>query len=220
VKIRAAVAASLSLGLVVTGAANAAVAKPKPKVKPVCNLVTDATGDTFAARSQDTAGKYGPQEDSLDLKSIDLASDAKTVTGVIRVVKLSAVPQTSPYGTSYEMEWLIPGTDNHMYLAAATSVKDGTTFTAGFRDATSNVGTKLADAKGVFDLAKNEIRISTPVSTFGGQGRGMKPGTKITFGDLDQTASRNGVAVSVFADVTTSGVVYTTGAPSCVVPGK
>jgi hypothetical protein len=142
------------------------------------------------------------------------------VTAVIRVVKLAATPQTSPYGTSYEVEWLIPGSDNPLYLAAARSVDGGDTFEAGFRDATTNVGTALGTAKGVFDAAKSEVRITAPVGTFSGQGKGMKPGVKITFGDLDQTASRNGVAVSIFADVVTSGVVYTTGAPSCVTPGK
>lgn len=213
-KLRAALAVSCTLALATSGA-TAFAATPKK-----CNLVKDNTGDTFALRSQDGVGQYGPQEDSLDIKSIDIATNAKYVTAVMRVVKLSAIPQTSPYGTSYEIDWLVPGSDNPLYLAAARSVDEGDTFVAGWRDATSNLGTKLADAKGVFDTAKNEIRITAPVGTFSGQGKGMKPGVKITFGDLDQTASRNGVAVSIFADVVTSGVVYTTGAPSCVTPGK
>lgn len=214
-KLRAALAASCTLALAASGASAFAAAPHK-----ACNLVKDNTGDTFALRSQDTAAKYGPQEDSLDIKTVDIATNAKYVTGVMRVVKLAATPPTSPYGVSYEIEWLVPGSDNPLYLAAERSLDGGDVFVAGFRDATSNLGTALATVKGTFDVAKSEIRITAPVGVFSGQGKGMKPGVKITFGDLDQTASRNGVAVSVFADVVRSGVVYTTGAPSCVTPGK
>lgn len=213
--VRAALTASLVLALATTGTASA---KPKAP-KPVCNLVTDGKNDTFALRTQTSLGTYGPQEDALDIVSMDIASNAKTVTGVIRVLGLGATPRTSPYGTSYEIEWTVPGSDNHYYFAAARTVKDGDTFSAGYRSGSLNTATKLADATGRFDVEHNEIRVSTPVATFNGQGKGMQPGVKISFGGLDQTASRN-AGVSVFADVASSGAVYLTGAPSCVVPGR
>ncbi len=195
---------------------SAAAPKPKPKpIKPVCNLVVDEANDTFLLRTQDGV-QPGPQEDALDLVSADIASDAKKFTAVIRVKKLSKEIATGR-GQSYELQFLTNGTENKLYLSA-TILAGTESFNVGFRDATANTATPLGDATGVFDLAKNEIRITAPVSTFSGQGDGAKPGTLLTIGTL--TASRNLVAVNVFADVNDAGATYKAGNPSCVKPGK
>lgn len=211
---RPALAIVLAASVVLGGAATAAP-KAKP-VKPVCNIVTDPKGDTFLLRTQDGAGAYGPQEDALDIVSADLASNAKKITAVIRVAKLAESIATGR-GQSYEMQFLTNGTENKLYLSA-TILNGAKTFGVGFRDATSNLSSSLGEASGVFDLAKSEIRITAPVSTFSGQGDGVKPGTVLTVGDL--TASRNIVVANVFADVATDGGSYRAGNPSCVTPGK
>jgi hypothetical protein len=225
--VRPTVAVVLAASVVVAGAASAAP-KPAPKkaaVAPVCKLVEDAKGDTFAARYQDTVhelggpGLYGPAEPALDIVSADLAADANTITAVIRVDKLAKKVQTAPGGTAYRVQFATPSeSDENLYLNAAT---DGTTdtFTAGTRAITANVGTQLAAVTGVFDLANNEIRISAPLATFAAQG--LKADTVLSLSGLDQTASRVAAAGrAAFADVATSTKTYKVGTPSCVVPGK
>lgn len=199
----------------VTGAAAASAAPKKPApVKPVCNLVVDEPNDTFLLRSQDGVAA-GPQEDALDIVSADLASDAKRITAVIRVKKLATTIATG-VGQGYELQFLNDG-ENTLYLSATVS-NGGQAFSVGFRDPTANTATSLGDASGVFDLAKNEVRISAPVSAFSAQGTGVKPGKLLSIGTI--TASRNLVAVNVFADVNEGGTTYKAGAPSCVTPGK
>jgi hypothetical protein len=192
--------------------------------KPVCNLVTDAKGDTFAARYQDTIhelggpGLYGPAEPALDILSVDVASNGKTITAVVRVDKLAKNASSAPGGLAFRVQFASEAEDDeNMYLNAAT---DGTkdTFTAGTRAITANLSTKLADVKGVFDLAKNEIRISAPVSVFAAQG--VKSGAVLNL-DFDQTASRQlAEGRAAFADVATGGSTYKVGTPSCVKVGK
>lgn len=203
-----------SVGLTVL--AGGAYAAPKP----VCNLITDDKNDTFLLRSQDTAGAYGPQEDALDMVSGDLASNAKTITGVIRVVKLSTSAATSPVGLSFRLQFALPGqVDSNLYMAA-NRVGGTESFAVGVRDITTNTSTKLADATGVFDVDKSEIRISAPLAAFADAG-GIKPGAKLSLADLDQTSSRpSGAGPSVFADVAVGAKTYVAGAPSCVVVGK
>ena len=209
--------ALLALAVLVPPAlAGAALAAPKPApAKPVCNLVVDDKGDTFLLRNQEVPGVYGPQEDALDIVSADLASDAKRITAVIRVAKLAREIATGR-GTGYELQFLGDG-DNTLYLSASIFEGDET-FSVGFRDPAANTATSLGTASGTFDLAKSEVRITAPVSAFAGQGSGVKPGKVLTLGTV--TASRNLVAVNVFADVNTGGATYKTGTPSCVVPGK
>lgn len=198
--------------------AGGAVASAAP-AKPSCNLIEDAKADTFLIRSQDSAGAYGPNESAVDIVSGDIATDGKTITAVLRIAKLAKSSGTAPTGLSFRVQFASPSQDDeNMYLSAATN---GTTetFAAGTRAITANLATKLADATGVFDLAKSEVRISVPLKIFAAQG--LKPGTKLSMAGLDQTANRllpNGSGV--FADVATSEKTYIAGAKSCVVPGK
>ncbi|MDX6197657.1 MAG: hypothetical protein QOJ79_808 [Actinomycetota bacterium] len=218
---RPAVAVLFASSVVVGGVAHAAPAK----VAPVCNLVEDAKDDTFALRYQETIhdvggpGLYGPAEPALDIVSADVAADAKTITAVLRVNKLAKSASSAPGGLSYRVQFSAPGeSDENMYLSAATTGA-ADTFAAGTRAITANLSTKLADATGVFDLAKNEIRISVPLATFAAQG--VKVGTPLSFSGLDQTSARlTPTGSSSFADVALSEKGYKVGTPSCVVPGK
>jgi hypothetical protein len=206
---------SLGLSLVVAGGAVAAPAKPKP----VCNLVQDAESDTFLLRYQDTAGAYGPQEDSLDIVSADLASDAKTLTGVIRVKSLAAAAATSPGGVSYDINFTTPDIASPVYVRAVVPSSGEPTAEAGTREnaVVTSIATPLGDGTVVVDTKKNEVRFSFPLADFTPAG-GLKPGAKLTFGDV--TTGRAAGSRGVFADAATSDKTYTVGAPSCVVPGK
>src|SRR3982751_4828473 len=92
--------ALLATSLLVTGgigAASTASAKPaKAKaVKPVCNLVQDAKGDAGANNI--------PGADGDDIVSADVASDATTLTGVIRLAALQANDPQAPFGRNYSV---------------------------------------------------------------------------------------------------------------------
>jgi hypothetical protein len=210
---RTAVTASLFLSL---AAAGGALAGPKKS----CDLITDAENDTFLLRTQDSVGAYGPPEASLDIVGGDLASDDKTITGVLRVAKLATTAGTSPVGLSFRLQFALPGqTETNLYMTA-NIVAGSESFAVGVRDILTNTSTKLADATGTFDVEKSEVRISAPLAAFKEAG-GIEPGAKLTLADLDQTSSRpSGAGPSVFADVAISDKTYTAGNPSCVEVGK
>ena len=211
---RVVLAGAVGLSLLAAGGALAAP-------KPVCNLIVDEKGDTFLLRTQDGAGAFGPREDALDIVGGDLASDGKVITGVLRVVKLAKSAPTSPSGVSFRLQFAMPNQEDSNLYMTANAVGGAESFAVGVRNVALNTSTKLADAKGVFDVAKSEVRISAPLSAFSSVSGGIKPGMKLTFADLDQTSSRpSGLGPSVFADVTQSPKTYTVGTPSCVAPGK
>ena len=228
--VRPVLAAALGTGLALTPLAHAATTTAG---KVACNLVTDASQDTFAARSQDGAGAYGPQEDVLDITSMDLASDAKTLTGVVRVVKLATKAGTAPNGTDYRIAFTLPGQDpkaENFVLNARTDSAGVPTFLLVLRTvvgASQSLTAKIADATGTFDTAKNEVRISVPVDAVKSGSASLTPGAKLSFEGLDETAARTvaispatGVGTATFADVASSDKTYTAGTKSCVTPGK
>ena len=232
--LRPTLAAVLVVALASGGAAGAAP-KKKPKKAgppPVCNLIQDAKDDTFAVRAQDGAGAYGPQEATFDILSEDLGSDAKTLTAVIRVAKLGTAAGTAPGGLDFRIGFTLPGqepTDGNFFLNARTDRSGAASFLLGLRtvvEAGQSTTAKLADATGVFDTAKNEVRISVPVDAVKTEGVALAPGMKMSFAGLDQTSARNvvvnpvtGVGTATFADVTASEKAYVAGEPSCVTPG-
>ena len=225
---RLAVALAVGATALVSGAATAAPVK-------VCNLVTDPSGDTFLLRYQDElplAGHvlpYGPQEDGLDITSVDVATNATTITAVVRFKAVSSAIATSPRGYTARVQFATPdalGADRTFYLDALVTGGTGT-FQAGYRDVTANVSTKLTDATGVIDTKANEIRISAPLSAWASTNGGLKNGTVLDMG-YDQTASRfvatnpaTGSNTSAFADVVVGEEKsYKVGTPSCVPVGK
>jgi hypothetical protein len=202
--------------------------------KASCNTIRDAKGDTFAVRSQDGVGAYGPQDDNLDIVSGDLASDGKVVTAVVRLAKLSRAVQTSPTGLTVGLDFLIGQSDSVVRLQAvlASGQADRFEVSAKAADAVPNTpSTFVGDVKGVVDTAKNEIRITAPAALLAPYGA-LKPGVKLFPNDAESaTASRGVPAITTtpgqpmstrgpFADVAAGGDVVKVGAPSCVVPGK
>lgn len=201
-------------------AGGAAVAAPKkPAAKPTCNVLEDAKDDTFLLRSQDSVGAYGPNDAALDIVGGDFGANGKLFTGVIRINKLAQAASTSPSGMSFRLQFATAAMEGKNLYLAANRINGVETFTAGERDITANLATKLADVTGVFDVAKSEVRITAPMSVFAAAG--VKPGAKLLLADLDQTSSRpSGAGPSVFADVARSEKTYVVGSASCVVPGK
>ncbi len=229
-------ALAATVALVITGVAGSAEAAKRPKTKPkaippVCNLVTDPTGDTFLLRSQDTVGQYGPQEDALDLTGMDIATNATSLTAVIRVKTLATKVQTAPLGTDYRVQFYLPGeaAAENIFLNARTDATGTPSYAVGTRTVLAqgqSLTAKLGDATGTFDLAKNEIHMTIPLSMLAGHGA-TTPGSKIAFAGLDQTSARStvvnpvtGFATATFADVANSDKIYVAGTPSCVTVGK
>jgi hypothetical protein len=220
----------LALSLV-TAALTGSAADAAPKVKPVCNIVVDDAKDTFLVRAQDGTAP-GPQEDGFDILSADLASDAKTVTAVIRVKKLSSAIQTSPQGAGFSFDFLVPGSELQASLRAVFINGQAPYFEVTSKDPNvpNSPSTFLALAKGFADTKKNEVHISAPVGAFSSLGA-IKKGTALSPASDAATSGRAvppspgmaGQPVAsrfVFADVATEGKVYKVGTPSCVVPGK
>ena len=215
-------------------ALTAPVASAATKTAPSCNTITDPKGDTFAVRSQDGAGAYGPQEDGLDITSADLASDGKVVTAVVRIAKLSRTIALSPTGMTTGVEFIIGGSDQVVRLQAVlvSGQADRFEVTEIASDAVPNTpSTYVGEAKGVVDLAKNEVRITAPAALLAPYGD-LKPGTPLFPNDAQSaTTSRAVPPITTtpgqpattrgpFADVAAGGKAIKVGAPSCVVPGK
>jgi hypothetical protein len=225
--VRPALALVVGLFLVVAGQAGAA-GKPKPTAKPktVCNLVTDSAGDANGLPLVGTVGA-GPSDGAYDITSIDVASNLTTLTGVVRVVKLAKTTSGSPTGIHWTVALTI-GTA-HFLLSA----NQETTGTNGAEldsvDPATNTYTKITDARAVYDVAKNEVRISAAVRDFtetikvgrtvlsglgGSAGRvyGVKDVTG-RFGNADLATGQDAT------DSATGSKTYTAGTPSCVAPG-
>ena len=207
--LRPALAVALVASVTAAGAAGAAT---KPKVKPVCNLVTDAAGDANGFVVTDTGLPVPPSDDNLDIVSADVASNAKVITAVIRLKALGS-DSTAPAGSTVYFNFSVNGAEQ--YLNADLDGKGGATYTFGDFTGASGGRTKIGDATGVLDAAKKEIRISAPVSGFK---ETIKPGTKLT--DLNALAQRLFVVFTPSADSAEGSKVYAAGATSCVVPGK
>ena len=206
---RLAVAVALGAGLVLAGTAGAA-----SKPKPVCNQVADPAGDA-------TGGLLTPgNNDAWDVVTGDVATDKTNLTTVIRVAKLSKSTSTAPYGSQWRFDFQVNGVKLY---TQATSTPFGDKFTSGYTDSTSH-GFANSGATGVFDLAKNEVRVTVPLSTIATQATIKPTGTHLSAleasaGDYVNTAGSSPSA-SYRADDAMGGKDYVSGAASCVAVGK
>ena len=136
-----------------------AVAAPAPK--PVCQLVKDAKGDATYNNV--------PGDSSVDITSADVASDGKTITGVIRVDKVVNPNPQAPAGQAWFVKFNVKGAPEILFLSAR-AYPTGDKFVFGYTapDPNTDVNTSytLGTATGVIDTAKNEIRISTAAAGF------------------------------------------------------
>jgi hypothetical protein len=205
---RPALAVALVASVTAVGAVGAAV---KPKVKPVCNLITDAKGDS----SLTTAQALPPQEAGLDLVGGDIAGNAKLLTAVIRLASVTK-PSSAPFGYGAVYTFRAPDSTTDLYFRYANSPLAGEVAEFGYDDDVNGL-TSLGDAKVSIDTKKNEIHLTAPTSGFDGHGT-IKSGTKLSAMTLK--TSRDGVVLLMYADDAESSKTYVVGATSCVTPGK
>ncbi|MDX6197578.1 MAG: hypothetical protein QOJ79_729 [Actinomycetota bacterium] len=220
----------LSASLVLVGYAGIATAASK--AKPVCNLVQDAKGDAGIN------GQAGADGD--DIVSADIASDATTVTAVVRVAGLQVPDPQSPLGRSYSVLFTAPGSADLLYLAART-YPQGTKFIFGYQAVDPNTGVNtnysLGDATGTVDTAKGEVHVSAPIKAFvdgakaklarGAKLAGLSASVDRIYGQgvvPSQSPVPGGPRVPLggftlqFDDA--AGGSYLMGTPSCVIVGK
>ena len=154
---RPVVALSVIGVLAVTGIAQAAPKQPAAP-KPVCNLITDATGD----------GKVAVPAADLDIVSGDLATNAKTITAVLRLAgdPTARNPQALG-GKNYYVTFNAPGVAEQQFLSAQIDPVLGATYSTGFTDTATGVGARTDDATpATGSIAGNVITIQAPLSAF------------------------------------------------------
>jgi hypothetical protein len=178
------------------GAAHAA--KKPPVKRPVCNLIPDSAGD---GSDLGVGGLHGPNDPNLDILSADVATNATTLTAVIRVAGFSATSDTAPTGRAYDLVFHA-GTKNVLVRALVNAT--GNTWAGG-------AGT------GTVDTAAKEVRISVPLAKLPVP---IKVGDKLT--ELQASTWRWGASTDAAigsVDTATSVLTYTAGWPSCVKVG-
>ena len=161
-RMRPIIVVSCVLAVATSGVAVAAP-KTKPKPKPPCNLVVDKANDLISAGIVDPSlsAASRPYDPALDVVSADIANDANTVTAVIRVAKLTVGDPLAPTGRFYRLAYTMrsTGQGGQLYVQVTPT---GTLWQQG-------AGT------GVLDTARNEVRISVPISRLVGHPL-FKPG--------------------------------------------
>ncbi|MDQ1687324.1 MAG: hypothetical protein QOK42_299 [Frankiaceae bacterium] len=210
------------------GGANAATPKPKP-VKVSCKVITDGAGDATYNNV--------PGSDSDDVVGGDIASNAQTMTVLIRTKALAYPdPQWAP-GRVYSVSFTPKGSAYDEVFVAARTYPQGVQYILGHRaaDPTSGINTsyKDADVTGSVTPASGEIRINVPMSALAKMGKIAK-GTVIKGATakveriLGQGAvpsqDVNGTRVPLGGlllqfDISDGGSAYTLGAPSCTKVG-
>jgi hypothetical protein len=194
-RVRPLLAAALAAPLAAHGAVAVAAARPKPK-PPLCNLVTDTAGDVAT----------GAQ--SLDIKSADVATDGRTVTGVIRLTKAlkPTTDSASPTGGFYSISFTYNALGYTLY---AHITPKGEEYGPG-------------KGRGTYDLTKNEIRIHVSPGDMAGKPV-FKPGALLTDlvvrTDVGDPAIPQGTTLYVAGDTATGNKPYPVGYPSCVKVG-
>lgn len=170
-----------------------------------CNIMSDPAGDAIGSTA-------------LDVVTGDLASDAKTLTGVIRVVKLAESDPSSPTGIAWGVRFMAPGSDLPYYLLATKLARGDASYSFG-QVSGSSLQT-LGGASGSIDLAKNEVRIHVKLKDIR-----LKPGAKITGAFLQgRRVIGDPAAAALYSSADSSDPAtakeYVLGSPSCVTPGK
>lgn len=133
----------LVLAVLVLAAASAAsvpahAAKPRPKT--YCKLVVDDVGKAGVLSSVAGSATYDP---SLDIVSADVASNATTLTAVIRVKDLTPTSTMSPGGRTWGMTF----TNGTVSVGVNAYLSD-------------NFGERFSTKQGgAFDIARDEVRI-------------------------------------------------------------
>lgn len=199
-----AVAALVPLVASVAAAEAAPRRKPKPKPIPkVCNLVKDdATNDGTGIGNGFPA--VAPNDPTLDVLSADVASNATTLTAVIRLASVDFAPTqgSAQTGHAYDVTFMARGT---AVVVRGVIAPTGESWAGG-------------KGKGTVDKVKKEVRIHVPIASLAVP---FKPNEKLT--ELRATSWRwvgsVGEVTLGLVDRANGVAPYTASAPSCVTVG-
>ena len=166
---------------------------------PYCGLVKDPVPDAYAVAD----GVASPRnDDAMDIKELDLATDATSLTAVMRLYSLNTADVMSPTGRLYTFTFTVR---KKAYPIAMHIAWNGT--------ATSDRG-----AVPVIDNVKYELRTTVPLATFGLK----KMTSRDRFTRLEGVTQRwagdraSGSAVGAKVDTAGKATAYPHGARSCV----
>ena len=219
-----------ALGLAALTAASLLAAGHADAAKVSCKMITDGSGDA-AVETLPT-----PANDNDDILSADIASNAKTITVVIRLKALAYPdPQWLP-GRAYNVNFSLKSSPYDEIFFAARTFPQGVQYHLGHRETLPPLGSSsnIYDyaATGSMDTAKGEIRISAPISELAKLAK-LAKGTVIKGASASaerlvgqgvvpsQTVNGNRIPLGGFryqADLSDGSKPYTLGAPSCVKP--
>ncbi|HEV2890432.1 MAG TPA: hypothetical protein VGX28_08650 [Frankiaceae bacterium] len=193
---RTALAAATAAALAIPGAATAAP-RPAAKPKPLCNLVTDPSGDVATgAKATDIVGG--------DIVSVD----GRKVTVLIRLAKAAAPggDTGTPTGGFYQFQF----THNGVGVTLSAHVTQaGTSFSPG-------------KATGSYDVATNSLTITASPGDFPG-GPVFKKGELLTDlvirTDVGNPTVPIGTTLHIAGDTAQGTKPYPVGASSCVRQG-
>lgn len=193
--------------------------------RPVCDLVTDPSGDV-------TPAAPGVQNGDYDIRSADVATDGKLLTAVIRLTSLAPEDTSSPMARDYEFDFVA---NNSSFGLQASLLTGGVSYEAvyyGTNAPAGRTGTDLGVITGVVDATRHEVRMTAPLSMFApyasfkqtyldqlyvtsgravGHDGTTTPGGKVSIGSQ---------STAVIVDDASSKARYLPGRASCVRVGK
>lgn len=219
-----------SVSLLLACSAPAAVAAPAR----YCRLLNDDGQELAQERAVPGSAS------DVTILSADVANDARDLTVVVRVRALPDVPAQAVNGAVYSFGFSA-SPEHHYVLTARLGAErsfEAYRHTQPWYGAyehpdglTIDQFTRLGDARGVVDLAADEIRMTVPLSMLAFSRNGFRPGTRLNY--LGVNTHRTHGDATVPAPVPASylmynqdalsggrGLHYPAGAPSCVRVGR
>lgn len=151
--------------LVVTSAPHANAARR-------CELLKDQKGDAGLNGGEGGIGPIvpGTEDESLDIVSADIATDARRLTVVIRVARLSPPSALQLYRERWSFHFATPET---AFFLSADRTDAASSFTLNHYTTEYSGDTSrsylfeyVGEVTGVVDLAASEIRMTAPLSMF------------------------------------------------------
>jgi hypothetical protein len=225
------------------------------RVLPVALLVTGALAVPAHAAPRKVCHLLGPNSGFLNsrgvpyshplhIRSADIASNRTHLTAVVRVKDLGD-PLLGPTGESFGFKFSRHAEENY-FLTAMSWQSGEPVFSAGMysepfdpqpNQVSSPTYTTFGRVKGVVDVAKDEVRITVPLSLLRKHpAHSLKRGAKVTYLSADTATwygverpeaasalppeARTGVGYSGAFTYGSTRITYTLGAPSCVAVGR
>jgi hypothetical protein len=201
--------AAAAAACVVTALPAHAATRPKPKPKPPsCNLVTDPEKDA-GAFSNPGGATY---DAGLDVLSADVATNAKSLTWVVRLKKLSKSDTMSPGGQRFTLSFTVGTSSVGLFVNT---------------DAQGKVYYPTGATGTFYDEAKSQLRFTVPLATLpqplpaGTIMRNFQVSTATAVGFDPSTFKAGALPLSpVDNALSDSKTFYVAGSPSCIAIGK